>query len=66
MEVPAFDLLRTLMSLVAIVYVLLVLDRVLGVRQDSREPPFVPSTIPYFGHVLGLFWHKNSYYSKLR
>lgn len=66
MEVSAFDTTGILLTLVAIACGLLVLDTVLRVKRDSREPPFVPSTIPYFGHVIGLFWHKNRYYAKLK
>ena len=27
-------------------------------------PPLIP--IPYLGHVLGLFWYRTAYYSKVR
>lgn len=37
-----------------------------GIKKDSSEPLFVPSTIPYFGHLIGLVVNKTSYYAKLR
>ena len=51
----------TLLSLLAIV------SRLLRVRTGtSSEPYHVPSAIPYLGHLLGIIWHRNRYYAKIR
>ena len=34
--------------------------------KQSQEPPEVSPLIPYIGHVLGLLWYKNHYYTRLR
>ena len=42
---------------------------VAGLRKSDRlsqEPPEVSPFIPYIGHVVGLLWYKNHYYTKLR
>lgn len=28
---------------------------------DPREPPIIPSAIPYGGHLLGLLWYGSRY-----
>jgi hypothetical protein len=33
---------------------------------DGREPPIAPTTIPFFGHVIGMTQKKSGYYVKLR
>lgn len=33
---------------------------------DPREPPLVPASIPYIGHVVGLMRSKFNYYVHLR
>ncbi len=38
----------------------------LGMKQDPREPPLLPTTIPYVGHAIGLMRHKYNYYVQLR
>lgn len=45
---------------------LALLSRIFGSKQDPREPPVVATTIPYFGHVIGLMQSKFNYYVKLR
>ena len=35
-------------------------------KQYPSEPPVVPQTFPYFGHVIGLFWHGLPYLDKTR
>lgn len=51
--------------LLAISCTIFVVNRVLSATRDVREPPFIPSIIPYFGHMIGLFWHRHGYYAKL-
>lgn len=43
----------------------ILLDRFLTVAHDAKEPPLVPQKFPYIGHVVGMLYHGNSYYSKL-
>jgi hypothetical protein len=43
-----------------------VLARLLGNKQDPREPPLVSATIPYIGHVIGMMRKPLSYYVELR
>jgi hypothetical protein len=33
---------------------------------DPREPPEVRSSIPLFGHLLGMLWYKAEYVTVLR
>ncbi|EED20394.1 cytochrome P450, putative [Talaromyces stipitatus ATCC 10500] len=35
-------------------------------KQDSQEPPFISSTVPYVGHALGLLRYGASYFIFLR
>ncbi|KAL8940796.1 MAG: hypothetical protein Q9216_002622 [Gyalolechia sp. 2 TL-2023] len=37
----------------------------LTVKFPSREPPQISSTVPYIGHLIGIFIHKNHYYTQL-
>ena len=39
---------------------------VLSVEQVFKEPPFIPQTIPYIGHLLGIVRHGTKYYSRVR
>lgn len=34
-------------------------------KLDPREPPVIPSTIPYAGHVWGMLGHGASYFKFL-
>lgn len=31
---------------------------------DAREPPLVSSSIPIFGHLIGLLWYGVAYFGK--
>lgn len=35
-------------------------------QYDAREPPVIPHVIPYVGHILGLMWYGQHYFSILR
>ncbi|KAG4028016.1 hypothetical protein MFRU_025g00810 [Monilinia fructicola] len=37
----------------------------LNVKRNSSGPIRVPPTIPVVGHIIGILWHKNEYYSIL-
>ena len=34
-------------------------------KLKSDEPPSISSWIPYFGHIIGIWWYKLAYYDKL-
>ena len=36
-----------------------------GHGEASLEPPRVPPPVPYIGHLIGIFWFGNHYYTKL-
>lgn len=36
-----------------------------SIIKHSQGPPEVTATIPYFGHAIGLFWHRSAYYTRL-
>ncbi len=40
-------------------------ENVLGIQKDSTEPPFIPSKIPYFGHLYFIIRRGVSYYANL-
>ncbi|KAH7088269.1 cytochrome P450 [Paraphoma chrysanthemicola] len=43
-----------------------VLHLLLRYLHDSREPPIAPTSIPFFGHLIGLIRKKSQYYVELR
>ena len=45
---------------------LYLLNKKLGVRRYANEPPYIPSLVPYFGHVLGLLRQKMKYYRDVK
>ena len=47
------------------IYKLFRSDQVIKDKATAPEPPFIPSTIPFIGHAIGLFRHGTRYYSKL-
>lgn len=40
--------------------------RFLRSKDDPREPPTVASSIPFIGHIVGMFRHQVFYYSLVR
>jgi hypothetical protein len=46
--------------------VLLLLQRVTAVNKHSSEPPFVPTRVPFFGHLFGVLFEQTSYYARMR
>lgn len=50
----------------ALLSVALITNRILAKEETTSEPFLVRSPIPYVGHLIGLFWYKNHYYTKLR
>ena len=37
----------------------------LGPNYDPREPPVVPQTIPFIGHIIGLIRYGHGYFESL-
>jgi len=42
------------------------IQNVLGIQKHGSEPPFIPSKVPYFGHLYFIIRRGVSYYAKLR
>lgn len=42
------------------------LNRKVLTMHEPREPPVVPASLPYVGHVIGIMWNKFNYYVQLR
>ena len=55
-----------LFGVAAIALFLVSLDRVLGVKKSDSEPPFIPMSVPYFGHLFGVLIEQTSYYARVR
>ena len=66
------DILRACMSFLLVFVVGVCLTHFLNgsmfrkVKFALREPPQVSPSVPYIGHLVGIFCHKNYYYTKLR
>lgn len=50
---------------IALGLMLLLLNKFVGVKSHENEPPFIPTLIPYFGHLLGVIKNGTSYYEKI-
>ncbi|KAH7383684.1 cytochrome P450 [Cadophora sp. MPI-SDFR-AT-0126] len=64
----AFDVLLqgyTPSIILGIAAVLLVCWQRLSVQCDPREPPLLKPSIPYIGHIIGLFRYNGEYFEKL-
>lgn len=53
-------------SLVGILILVVVLDYIIAVKPDPREPTFITPRIPLVGHLIGLFIQKQPYFVHLR
>ncbi|KAG4420303.1 hypothetical protein IFR04_006590 [Cadophora malorum] len=51
--------------ILGVVAVLLVCWQRLSVQCDPREPPLLKPSIPYIGHIIGLFRYNGEYFEKL-
>lgn len=54
-----------LLAVLSIIPIYFMLDRFLTAPHDTREPPVIPQSIPFIGHVLGMLRHGSSYYTKI-
>lgn len=44
----------------------LLLENYLNISHDAKEPPLIPQSVPYVGHLLGMLWDGSRYYTKIR
>lgn len=50
-----------------LIYIFVVASKKMGFKKDTTPEPYrILSIIPYIGHLVGLIWYRNRYYSKLR
>ena len=57
----------TTMWLVLVAITLLfLLYRMLHLPVYPNEPPYIPSTIPFIGHLLGFLRHNMAYYTRIK
>lgn len=58
------------MSLIVVVAIAvacsLLLQKFINVPHHAQEPPLIPHSIPYVGHLLGILRDGTQYYSKIR
>ena len=62
----SFDSLTLLLLLVLLAVLYALFEYVVAGKHDSREPPLIPQSIPYVGHLLGLIQIGSRYYAKVR
>lgn len=56
----------TILVLAAIIGLWYILDYLYAPRHSSGEPPVLPSSVPYVGHIIGLLRHGTRYYQTTR
>ena len=44
----------------------LLLEYYVNVSHDLKEPPVIPQTVPYVGHLLGMLRDGSRYYTTIR
>ncbi|KAF2679173.1 cytochrome P450 [Lentithecium fluviatile CBS 122367] len=54
-----------LLGISIVTFIAVSLDRLLRVKKNASEPPFVPMSVPYFGHMLGVIGEQANYYQKM-
>jgi len=52
-----------LLGVATVPYILL--RHLFTVKQDPKEPPFLPQKIPFIGHIIGIIRHNTGYYANL-
>jgi len=60
--------LYSLYSCLALFVTFYVLKKKFSAKRDPREPPVVPALfpLPLVGHLIGLYWYRIEYYTKIR
>lgn len=56
----------TYVALAVVPLAYLVLAYIVKPKHDAREPPLIPSGIPYIGHLINILRYKMRYYVNLR
>jgi hypothetical protein len=51
---------------VGVAAALLLLQKATAVNKHSSEPPFVPTRVPFLGHLFGVLFEQTSYYARMR
>ena len=57
---------NALLAVAAIACSIFLLDRALGIRPSTNEPPYIPPKFPLIGHAISLLTNKYDYYIGLR
>jgi hypothetical protein len=55
-----------LFALGVLIIVVLTTRTILHVHYDPREPPIIPQSIPYIGHLIGIFRHGAAYFATVK
>ena len=55
----------TMATLAGGVIAIIALQRALRIQKDPREPPYIPSAIPFVGHIINLLIGGANYFAKL-
>lgn len=53
-------------TILAVITSLLLLGKFAHVSHDAKEPPLIPQTFPYVGHLFGMLQHGSRYYTQIR
>lgn len=58
------------MSLIVVVAIALacwfLLEKLINVPHNAKEPALIPQSVPYIGHLLGILRDGSHYYTKIR
>lgn len=66
MEFTPLSVTGVLLLSSTLIYIFVVVTKTSGFRKDPKPEPYrIPSIVPYIGHLVGLIWYRNRYYSKL-
>lgn len=48
-----------------LILLFLVVNRILGIKPSDAEPHFIPSCVPYFGHIIGIIRRGVDYHDEM-
>ena len=54
-----------LIPILVLILLFLAVDRILGIKPSDAEPYFLPSGVPYFGHIIGIIRKGVDYYDEM-
>jgi hypothetical protein len=52
--------------ILAVVLSFATLEKLLGTNKHKSEPPFIPTPVPYLGHLFGVIFGQAEYYARIR